>query len=229
MLELCKNYKPEILLCPICKCKMVYKYTVSNKVVHFSSGKTFRIKNLGYGCLKCDNKKVYVSQTANKLSLKGSTYSTKVNLMIYHFKKNGLNRDEICDILLAKGIEISDRNVDIIYKKIEKLFMIDPDVSFEKAYKVMLEKYNQINLSIDIITICTSVYLIVYDYYNCDILCIKTFNTTKDPSIKEFLSKYINPTLKIGVIASIRKDANFIPMLKSICPVNTKFIPYQKF
>ena len=229
MSELCKNYKPEILQCPICKGKLVYKHAVSNKVVHFSSGKTFRIRNLGYGCSQCNDKNIYVSQTANKLSLKGSTYSTKVNLMIYYFKQKGLGREVICDILLSKGIEISDRNVDVIYRKINSLFKLDPDVTFKKAYDDMLEKYNYINLSIDVITICQTVYLIVYDYFSCDILVIKEFNTTKDPNIKEFLSKYINPSLNINLIASIRKDANFIPMLKSICPENTKFISYQKF
>lgn len=229
MTELCKNYKPEILLCPKCKSRLVYKYAVSNKVVHFSSGKTFRIRNLGYGCPCCEDKAVYVSQTANKLSLKGSTYSTKVNLLIYHLKNQGFSRDAICDMLLSKGIEMSDRNVDIIYNKVKKLFCIDTDISFNNAFQDMLEKYQQINLSIDIITINTVVYMVVYNYFNCEILTIQSFNTTKDPRIKEFLSRYINPNLKIGVIASIRKDAYFIPMLRSICPSSTKFIPYQKF
>ena len=58
MSELCKNYKPEILQCPICKGKLVYKHAVSNKVVHFSSGKTFRIRNLGYGCSQCNDKNI---------------------------------------------------------------------------------------------------------------------------------------------------------------------------
>ena len=71
MKEICKVYKPEILSCPKCKSKLAYCYTVSNKLVYFTSGKRIRIKNLGYKCPACEDDAVYVSQTANKLCFKG--------------------------------------------------------------------------------------------------------------------------------------------------------------
>ena len=58
-----KVYKPEILTCPKCGNNLKYVYTISNRVVQFSSGKAFRIKNLGYKCSLC-NDNVYFSLTA---------------------------------------------------------------------------------------------------------------------------------------------------------------------
>lgn len=229
MKELCKNYKPEILCCPICGNKLSYRHAVSNKVVHFSSGKTFKIRNLGYGCDECKDKKIYVSQTANKLSFKGYTFSAKVACMIYYYKNKGYGREYICDLLSTKGVEMSDRNVDIIYNKVKQLFMLNPDDTIPNAYNNMLENYNQIRLSIDIITIDSTVFLLIYDFFSTELLVIKEFNTTKDERLKEFLCRYINKDLKITVITSIRREGYFIPMLKSICPSFTKIIPYQKF
>ena len=71
-----KIYKPEIMLCPRCKNSLKYVYTVSNRVVQFSSGKIFRIKNMGYKCPNC-NDNVFFSLTALKLAFKGYTYSAK--------------------------------------------------------------------------------------------------------------------------------------------------------
>ena len=106
-----KIYKPEILLCPKCKEKLKYTYTVSNKVVQFTSGKAVRIKNMGYLCKNCNDGNVYFSQTATKLCFKGYTYSAKTVCMIDYYKNQGLSRDAICDILTQKGFYISDRNV----------------------------------------------------------------------------------------------------------------------
>ena len=49
-----KVYKPEILECPKCNSKLKYCYTISNKVIQFTSSKAFRIKNLGYKCPNCN-------------------------------------------------------------------------------------------------------------------------------------------------------------------------------
>ena len=176
MKELCKNYKPEILTCPKCGSKLVYKYAVSNKNVNFSNGKIFKIRNLAYGCRYCNDSNVYISQTANKLSFKGSKYSTKVCCMIYHFKQKKCGREQICDYLSSKGIEISDRNVDIIYKKMEMLFNICYNDVLKSAYNKMLDEFAEIRLSIDLITVCNVYYVIIYNYFNGDLLVIKEFN-----------------------------------------------------
>ena len=133
-----KIYKPEILYCPKCKAKLKYCYTVSNKVVQFTSGKYFRIKNLGYKCPNCMDH-VYFSQTANKLSFKGYTYSAKIACTIFYYKSIHYGREKICDILTNKGIEISDRNIDILYKNFNELYTMDKDSIIKNNYQEMIE------------------------------------------------------------------------------------------
>ena len=122
-----KVYKPEIMNCPKCGTKLVYVYTVSNKVIQFSSGRIMKIKNMGYKCPSCNDDLVYMSATAHKMSFKGCTYSAKVVCMIDELKSKHKSRDEICDILISKGLEISDRNVDILYKKLNDYINQDYD------------------------------------------------------------------------------------------------------
>lgn len=225
-----KIYKPEILTCPICNSALKYKYTISNKVVQFTSGKIFRIKNLGYGCLNCNDSNIYFSQTANKLCFKGYTYSAKVVCLIAYYKSKHLGREGICDILASKGIEISDRNIDILYSKYKEIYNHDYDMVITNAYQEMLKKYNEIRISIDLITIENVYYVILYDYFTSNKLAIWTFDEISYDKLYNALSKYINENLKITIIASIRnnKDNKFIPILKRLCP-KSKLIAFTKF
>lgn len=225
-----KIYKPEILACPICNSALKYKYTISNKVVQFTSGKIFRIKNLGYGCLNCNDSNIYFSQTANKLCFKGYTYSAKAVCLIAYYKSKHLGREGICDILASKGIEISDRNIDILYSKFKETYTHDYDAVIKEAYKNMLDKYNEIRISIDLITIEDTYYVILYDFFTSHKLAIWTFNEMSFEALNDTLSKYINEELKITIITSIRnnKDNKFIPILKKLSP-KSKFIAFTKF
>lgn len=223
-----KIYKPEILVCPKCKSGLKYKYTVSNKVVQFTSGKYFRIKNLGYSCPNCNDSNVYISQTANKLSFKGYTYSSKIICMIDYYKLHHMGREGICDILTSKGIEISDRNIDILYRKFKALFNMDYNENILNAYKDMIDEFKEIRLSIDFITINELRYVIIYNYFNGELLAIWRFEGLQDPELKNKLSKYLSNN-KITLIASVRGISKFLPILKSIAPEKTKFIPYMKF
>lgn len=227
--ELCKNHKPEILVCPLCGSKLVYRYTVSNKLIQFTSGKVFRIKNLGYSCPNCNNHHIYVSQTANKLCFKGYTYSTKIVCWVAYYKEKRLGRDAICDIFSMKGIEMSDRNVDILYQKYLSYATLDPQQMIWGAYERMQAEFHQIRLSIDVITVEERVFIVVYDFFSCEVLALQSFQTIKDEKLKVFLATFLNPNLNITVIASVRKDSVFIPMLKSLCPETTKFIPFNKY
>ena len=229
MSEICKTYKPEILSCPFCGTKLIYRHTVSSKSVYFSNGKKFRIKNLGYGCPSCLDHRIYVSQTANKICFKGLTYSSKVVCMIAYYKQKHWGRDAICDLFSSKGIEISYRNIDLLYQKFLSHTLADPIPTIQAAMDRMLEEYKQIRLAIDVITIEECVFLLVYDFFSSKLLVIRSFHTIRDPKIEEFIASFLNPLLPIGVIASIRKDAVFIPMLKKYCPKNTKFISFLKF
>lgn len=224
-----KIYKPEILICPKCKANLKYRYTVSNKIVQFTSGKYFRIKNLGYSCPICNDNNVYISQTANKLSFKGYTYSAKIICMIDYYKKRHLGREGICDILASKGIEISDRNIDILHKKFKKLYNIDYDFNIKSAYNSMLDEFNEIRVSIDYITINEFNYVIFYNFFSGEILGLWRFQGIQDPLMKEVLSKYINTSYNITMIASVRGIGKFLPFLKSLGSPKIKYISFVKF
>lgn len=224
-----KIYKPEVLSCAKCKGSLKYCYTVSNKVVQFTSGKIFRIKNLGYYCPNCNDGNVYFSQTATKLCFKGYTYSAKIICMIDYYKNYHLGREEICDILASKGIEISDRNIDILYKKFKSIYEMDYENNIFEAYDRMLKEFNTIRLSIDCITINEKNYIIFYDYFTGSILALWKFNGLNDPSLVETLTKYINPDFNISLIVSVRGISKFLPILKSITSSKTKYMAFCKF
>lgn len=225
-----KIYKPEILSCPICGNALKYQYTVSNKIVQFTSGKYFRIKNLGYGCPICKDGRIYFSQTANKLCFKGYTYSAKIVCTIAYYKRLHHGREGICDILATKGIEISDRNVDILYKKFNEFYEQDYDTLIHEAYENMLKEYNQIRISLDLITIEDTYYVIMYDYFTSKLLAIWDFSSFKDSKLDDILKKYIS-NYNISVIATVRnlKEGKFVPVIKKYIQGNTKFISFNKF
>lgn len=224
-----KIYKPEILSCAKCGGSLKYCYTISNKVVQFTSGKIFRIKNLGYNCPCCNDKNVYFSQTATKLCFKGYTYSAKVVCMIDYYKIYHLGREEICDILASKGVEISDRNIDILHKKFKSFYDMDYEAKILNAYERMMNEFNTIRLSIDYITLNEKCYIIIYDYFNGSILALWRFNGLNDPSLTETLSKFINPNYNISVIVSVRGVSKFYPVLKSLGSNKIKYMAFCKF
>lgn len=224
-----KYYKPELMDCPKCGNKLVYRYAVSQKLVYFTSGKRIRIHNLGYSCPICKDNKIYFSQTANKLALKGYTYSVKIVCMIAKLKEKKMNREEICDYFFSKNIEISDRNVDNLYEKYLECIRIDYKKRIPEAYKLMQDTYGQIRISIDLVTVCGTIFIIFYDYFSSEMLAFVRFEGLGDPKAKEFLETYLNPSWNITVVVSIRRDSVFIPMLKKLCPAKTKFIAYNKF
>ncbi|MDE6655441.1 MAG: hypothetical protein K2J85_00445 [Anaeroplasmataceae bacterium] len=223
-----KYYKPEILTCPKCDSKLIYRHAVSNKLIYFTNGKQFHIHNLGYSCPKCKDNQIYVSQTANKLAFRGYRYSTKIVCTIAKLKEKQMSREEICDYFFAKNIEISDRNVDNLYRKYQECIQLDYEELIPNAYKRMLEDFGQIRLSIDLVTITGTIFVIIYDYFNLEMLAFVRFEGLEDPKLEEFLSRYIQKEFNITIIASIRRDAAFIPLLKKLSPSTTRFIAYSK-
>lgn len=226
-----KNYHPEIMNCPFCNTKLKYCYAVSNKAVQFTSGKCFRIRNFGYKCPSCNDEHVYFSQTANKLCFKGYTYSAKVICMIDYYKSKHLGRESICDLLSLKGIEISDRNVDTIYKKLSLFEASDYDKRIKDAYEVMLKSYNQIRISIDCIGIEEKRYIILYDYFTGAKLALWKILKKDTTSFEAEISKYINKDLNISYIVSVRnlKGGDFVPLIKKLAPSSCKIIAFEKF
>ena len=222
-----KIYKPEILVCPKCGGNLKYKYTISNKVVQFSSGKTFRIKNLGYGCIECNDKNTYFSQTANKLCFKGYTYSSKIVCMIDYYKKRHMGRDTICDVLESKGVEISDRNIDILHKKFKEILNEDYDKTIFSAYENMKKEYNDIRISLDFITVNEIYYVILYDFFTGDKLAIWSVESLND--IDKILSKYINDDLNITHIFTSRCTSKIYPIIKKLVSCKTKIFSFSKF
>lgn len=224
-----KYYKPEILICPKCNTKLVYRHAVSKKMIYFTNGKRIRIHNLGYSCPKCKDDNIYVSQTANKLAFKGYTYSAKIVCTIAKLKEKQMSREEICDYFFAKNIEISDRNVDNLYQKYQECVALDYKTLIPQAYQNMMEVYGQIRLSIDVISVMGTIFIIFYDSFTTDMLAFLRFHGMDDPNMAEFLSTYIKKEYNITVITSIRRDSIFIPMLKKFCDTKTKIIAFNKF
>lgn len=226
-MNISKYYKPEILICPKCGGKLTYKYAVSNKLIYFTNGKQMRIHNLGYGCPECKDNEVYVSQTATKLAFKGYTYSAKIICLIAKLKEKQMSREEICDYFFSKNIEISDRNVDNLYQKYLECLKLNSKELVLSAYKTMLDRYREIRISIDLITISGTYFVIVYDYFSSNMLGMARFDGF-DEKMEEFLMIFINKNYEISVIASIRRDQSFIPLLKRLVGTKTKFISFVK-
>lgn len=224
-----KYYKPEIMNCAKCGSKLVYRHAVSNKLIYFTNGKRIHIHNLGYSCPACKDDVVYFSQTANKLAFKGYTYSSKIVCTIAKLKEKQKGREEICDYFYTKGIEISDRNIDNLYNKYQECLQLNYKELIPAAYKSMLDNYGQIRLSIDLITVMGSYFIIIYDYFTSNMLAFMRFESLEDPNLETFLATYIQFDLNITVITSIRKDSVFLPLLKKLCPKTTKFIAFNKF
>lgn len=222
-----KIYKPEILICPKCKSNLKYVHTVSNKVVQFSSGKYIRIKNLGYKCPSC-NDRIYFSQTANKLSFKGYTYSAKIICMIYYYKSKGVSKYEILDLLSSKNIIISDRNIDIIYNKVKIFFENDYDTIIKKNYQDMINEFQEIRLTIDLITIEDTYFIILYNFFSSEILTIWQINNF-DEELNNTIGLYLKPCYPIKVIVSIRNIGKFLPKLKKLSSPEIKYISFNKF
>ena len=228
MKEVCKVYKPEILTCPICNSKLVYCYTVSNKNVYFLNGKNIRIKNLGYKCSSCDDETTHVSQSASRYCFKGYSYTVKVVSAIAILKEQGKSRDYICDYLYNKGVEISDRNVGNLYLKFNELMNLDYVKVINEAYDNMMNKYNQIRLTINMVKVLDENVVFVFDSFTSEVLAIKRFKENKEDAMQEFFSTFLNKDLNISHIFTIRRDQLLHPVLRGLCPKNTKFIPFVK-
>ena len=225
-----KIYKPEILTCPICNKQLKYCYTISNKVIQYSSGKTIRIKNLGYKCPNC-NDDVFFSQTANKLAFKGYTYSAKIVCIIdYEKTVNHKGREAICDYLANKGVEISDRNIDIIYKRFIELYNRNHEEVILEAYSNMMNKYNEIRIDLDLISVNELAYVLMYDYFTGDVIGLWKFNGIDDPNVVETLNKYIGNNDNISTIFTVRGYVSkFVPIIKSMISKKTKVYSFLKF
>ena len=223
-----KIYKPEILICPKCKSNLKYVYTISNRIVQFSSGKAFRIKNMGYKCPNC-NDNVFFSLTALKLAFKGYTYSAKLSCMIEYYKSLGYTRDKICDILAEKDIEISDRNIDIIYKKVRSYIEMDYDKAITDEYKSMMDEFKEIRICLDLVTVEKRIYIIMYSYFSGEIVALWTFDSVDDENVKLLIQKYVNKSYNVTTIVTVRPQFKFYSIIKENVPRNVKMMSYSKF
>lgn len=225
-----KIYKPEILECPKCKGGLKYCYTISNKVIQFTSGKVFRIKNLGYMCFSCNDKRVYFSQTAHKLSIKGYTYSAKIFCIIDHYKSLLYSREKICDILASKGIEVSDRNVANMYKRFQEIVNQDYEEITREAIDRQLYEFNEIRFSIDQIVVEGKTYVIIYDFFSGEILSIFVIDSFEDEAINRYFEMFMTDD-RITYIFTIRNiiGNKLIPFIKKYVKGNTKLLPFMKF
>lgn len=227
-----KTYKPEIERCPLCGAKLKYRYAVSNKVIQFSHGEKRRIKNLGYSCTNPDCPHpdvIYVSQTASKLCVKGYTYSAKILSEILYYKTIHKSREEIVNILNEDNVDISDRNIDIIFNKLEGLLSMDYKTNIKYHYDYMMREFGKIMLSIDSIGLPDNYRIIsVKSFFNSEYIGMHLFKEEDESSFK-FLDEYLNKDLNIDLIATIRPIFKVFDEIKKRVNDNCKFIYYIKF
>lgn len=229
MKEITRVYKPEIENCPLCNTRLKYRYTVSNKVIQFSGGETYRIKNLGYSCPnpECSHPNViYTSQTASKLCMKGYTYSTKILATILYYKLQHKSREEICDILTLDGVDMSDRNIDIIYEKLYPNLTMDYKKNIQIEYDYMLKEFGQIMLSIDSIALPDNHrYLSVRNTFSSRIIGVHILPSDEFKILDDYLSKDLNITL----ITTIRPIGPIYYEIRDRLKPNTKIISFLKY
>ncbi len=225
-----KIYKPEIEVCPFCGAKLKYKYAVSNKIIQFSHGEKRIIKNLGYACPndECIHKDlIYTSQTASKLCVKGYTYSTKVLATIMYYKMIHKSRDKILNILSNDNIDISDRNIDIIYKKLKKLYEMDYKENIKETYKSMIDTYGKIMLSIDSIMLPNSYRVIsIKSFYTSEYIGIHILKIKEDKDY-DFLDDYLKG-YDISLIVTVRPGGQVYPQIKKRVKSGCKITSYIK-
>jgi hypothetical protein len=225
-----KVYKPEILKCPCCGEKLYYKFCVSNKVIQFSNGHYSRIKNLGYGCPNpncvCSDI-TFQSQTANKLCFKGYTYSAKLLAMIAVKRYNGVSRNELCDELISQGIEISDRNVDIVYKHYEEILKIDYKENIKTLYDEMYNLYKRVMISIDTIVIDDVRVISIRDFFKSRQIGLHFVNNNDKDKIKKIIDAYLKD-FRITDIFTIRPQFEFCKMLKERADKKVHFYYFEK-
>jgi transposase len=231
MSEIVRPYKPEISVCPICGSRLVYRYTVSNKVIQFSNGKRARIKNLGYSCPNQDcqaSDNIFTSQTASKFCIKGYTYSAKIIAYITLLKMQGESREKICAKLALMGVDISDRNVDKIAEREMQNLNMDYKQNILVEYQAMMSHFGQIRISIDSI-----------GFDDCRIVSVRnSFNNVqiglhicaKDDleGLKKLLHEYVdNPNIKC--ITTVRKITDFFKILEECVGREMEYIPFVKY
>ena len=93
---------------------------------------------------------------------------------------------------------------------------------------IYFDNFNSIRLSIDLVSYNKKRLVIIRNFYNNKIIGFYYFNTIHEQNLIDILSKYINKNLNITSIISIRKDDYFIPLLKNLAPINTKFSSFLK-
>lgn len=228
-MEVTRVYKPEINACPICGSRLKYRYTVSNKVITFSGGRTYRVKNLGYACSnpECSHPNIiYTSQTANKFCVKGYTYSAKILATILYYKINHKSREEICDILSLDGVLMSDRNVDIIYEKLYPNLTMDYKKNIRIEYDYMMNEFGQIMLSIDSIDLPDKHrFISIRNSFSsrqigCHIISGNDYSVLDD---------YLNKDLNITMIATVRPSGYTYNEVKKRVSDKTKIISFIKY
>mgnify|MGYP004476185943 CR=1 FL=1 len=234
-----KVYKPEILTCPFCNNKLIYKHTVSNKIIQFSSGKKFHIRNLGYGCEYCNDGKIYSSSTAVKMAFKGYTYSTRLIGSILYSKEIGLSRYNIASNLLKANIIISDRNVDNIYNHFKNYLNRDYDDVIQIEYNAMINEYGRICISIDMVGVSYKIgegnlarIICVRNYFNNNIIGFYMLDfvdeKTDELEEKRILNKNLNNP-KIKYVITIRRIFPFYRLIKQMLPNGANLLEFAKF
>ena len=134
------------------------------------------------------------------------------------------SRDLICDQLASKGVEISDRNVDIISNKVKEFVNMDYEKNINNSYILQKEKYGEVRFSVDKVTVDDLAFYILYDFYSGDLLALWICKDIEEA--KTYFKKYLTDEVKM--IITVRPMFDTYQILKKICP-KAKMCSYAKF
>ena len=76
-----------------------------------------------------------------------------------------------------------------------------------------MKEYNEIRLSIDLITIDKKIYVILHDYFTGEIIALWHFESLDDERLDQMLSKYLS-NKNIKVIFTVRPFSGLYSMIK---------------
>ena len=215
------HMKPEQKVCEKCGTKLkFYTWLIKKFVVTLAS--VFLVKSESQRCpnIDCENHKnkvTYASTEGHKYALKKSTFGIDV-IAYVGFKriKENKNYEEIHDDLSGKGIKISRRNVDYLYKSFEYLIKCSLPEQL-KSLKNEFDKNGGIILSIDGLQPQTGsdLLFVLRDTITAEVLHAVVTHSTDTKTIEELLRIIKKSDIKVkGILSdgqhSIRKAVDLV-------------------
>lgn len=215
------HMKPEQNTCEKCGTKLKFctwlirKFVVTLACVFLVKSESKRCPN--EDCENHKNKVTYASNEGHKYALKKSTFGIDVVAYVgFKRMKENKNYEEIHNDLNEKGIKISRRNVDYLYKSFEYLIKCSLTERL-KSLKKEFDKNGGIILSIDGLQPQqgSDVLFVLRDTITSEVLHAVVTHSTDTKTMEELLKFIKNSDIQVkGIVSdgqhSIRKAADLV-------------------